>query len=58
MGGRYLEEACVEGVEDSCYNLVVDRSAAGWVVGTKRVEVEGLEEALQVAGTHGGDMAE
>lgn len=47
----------MEEVEDSCCSLVVDKSAASWVVGTKRAEVEGLEEELQAAGTHGGDMA-
>lgn len=48
----------MEGVEDSCCTLVVDRSAASWVAGMKRVEVEGLEEVQQVAGTHGGGMVE
>lgn len=58
MGEQYPEEACVEGVEGSCYSLVVDRLEASWVVGTKKAEVEGLEEVQQAAGTHGGGMAE
>lgn len=57
-GGRGLA-ACVGAVaEGSCCSLVEDRSAASWVAGMRKEEVEGLEEVLSVAGRRGGGTVE